>query len=308
VVVNPAAGPIRLRDFDTGPLGDVLRRGGQRSGWAQRHALPPRTAKGIAFYFSRAGCFAEVAQVTVPPSGDIKLDHVWIVADFGSQIINPSGAVNQVQGAALDVIGAALGQAITPERGRVVQSNFDSTRPLRIGQVPPVDVEFLISDHPPTGLGEPALPPVVPALCNAIFAATGKRIRAPPIDADELKACGSAASVAARRAGARASVRGLLPSARPACRLAPRSRPLGAPGGNARVTIAARPRKKIRARQKNSCIASSTRLIRDCPISHVPVAACRLVGIRTRGRTAARSEAETQSQGTPTPTARVSAA
>jgi Molybdopterin-binding domain of aldehyde dehydrogenase len=131
VVVNPAAGPIRLRDFDTGPLGDVLRRGGQRSGWAQRHALPPRTAKGIAFYFSRAGCFAEVAQVTVPPSGDIKLDHVWIVADFGSQIINPSGAVNQVQGAALDVIGAALGQAITPERGRVVQSN--STAPGRCG-------------------------------------------------------------------------------------------------------------------------------------------------------------------------------
>jgi isoquinoline 1-oxidoreductase beta subunit len=187
VLINSSGKADPLRDFDTGRMRNVLRRAGEISGWSQRRALPARTAKGIAFYFSHSGYFAEVVQATVTAAGEIKLDHVWVVGDVGSQIINPSGAVNQVQGAALDGLGAALGQAITLDRGRVLQSNFDSVKPLRIDQAPPVDVEFLITDNPPTGLGEPALPPVVPALCNAIFAATGKRIRTLPIDSDVLK-------------------------------------------------------------------------------------------------------------------------
>ncbi len=180
--------PDPLRDFNTGRMRNVLLRVAEVSDWKNRHSLPKGTAKGLAFYYSHLGYFAEVVQATVSASGAIKLDHVWAVGDIGSQIVNPLGAEHQVQGAALDGLGAALGQAVTIERGRVVQANFDSVPPLRIDQAPPVEVHFITSDVPPTGLGEPALPPVLPALCNAIFAATGKRIRSLPIDAQLLKA------------------------------------------------------------------------------------------------------------------------
>ena len=188
VLVNSSGRPDALRNFNTGRMRDVLLRVAEVSDWADRDALPKRTGKGVAFYFSHFGYFAEVVQATVAESGDVRLDHVWIVGDVGSQIVNPSGAENQVQGAALDGLGAALGQAITIDRGRVVQANFDSVRPLRMDQVPPVDVHFITTDHQPTGLGEPALPPVIPALCNAIFAATGKRVRRLPIEVEVLKA------------------------------------------------------------------------------------------------------------------------
>jgi isoquinoline 1-oxidoreductase beta subunit len=92
-----------------------------------------------------------------------------------------------VEGGAIDGISGALHQAITFANGRVEQSNFHDYPLLRMSEAPKVEVHFLKSDNSPTGLGEPAYPPVVPALANAIFAATGKRVRKLPIDTSELK-------------------------------------------------------------------------------------------------------------------------
>jgi isoquinoline 1-oxidoreductase subunit beta len=166
--------------FDTGRARDVIEKVLQTSSWMEKPTQTGR-AKGFAFYFSYRGYFAEVVEASVS-GGDVTVHKVWAAGDIGSQIVNPMGAENQVHGAVIDGLAQALaGQAIEFIDGVPQQSNFHDFPLARMPMTPDIEIAWVRSDQPPTGLGEPALPPVIPALTNAIFAATGTRVRSLPI-------------------------------------------------------------------------------------------------------------------------------
>jgi isoquinoline 1-oxidoreductase beta subunit len=152
------------------------------SNWNQRSSLPRGTAKGVAFQFAHAGYVAYVVEVTVGSDKRLRINNVWGAVDIGSQIINTSQATNLVEGGFIEGMSHVMNWEITIDKGRVTQNNFNQYVPTRMAQVPPkIEVKFIQTNFPPTGLGEPSLPPALPAITNAIFAATGVRLRSVPL-------------------------------------------------------------------------------------------------------------------------------
>ncbi len=168
--------PKSDEDPDPARLRGVLESAAQKSGWGK--PLPKGRGRGIASYYSFGSYFGEVAEVTVNGS-NFKIDRIVVAVDCG-QIVNPESVRSQAEGAIIYGLSAALKNEITIKHGAVEQTNFDGYDPIRINEAPPIEVYLTQSKEAPGGMGEPALPPIAPAVANAIFAASGQRLRKLP--------------------------------------------------------------------------------------------------------------------------------
>jgi isoquinoline 1-oxidoreductase subunit beta len=171
--------------IETGRLRGVLDLVADRSGWGGK--LPPREGRGIAVHRSFLAYVAAVAHVAVGQDGQLTIPRIDIAMDCGL-VVNSDRVRAQLEGAVIMGISNTLYSNITFSKGRTEQSNFPDYLVARTDITPDTRVYIVESSAPPSGVGEPGVPPIAPAICNAIYAAVGKRIRALPIDPNELKA------------------------------------------------------------------------------------------------------------------------
>jgi isoquinoline 1-oxidoreductase beta subunit len=175
----------RLALLDKAPRAKaVLALAAEKAGWG--NPLPAGLGRGAAVQTVFGSAMAQVAEVEVSTAGDVRVRRVTCAIDCG-HVVNPDIVRAQVESAAIFGITAALHGEITIKAGRVEQSNFDSYQMLRIDEAPEIDVHIVQSSESPGGMGEPGTSVVVPAVANAIFAATGKRLRKMPVEAALLK-------------------------------------------------------------------------------------------------------------------------
>lgn len=171
-------GPV----YSTKRLKNVIQLAAEKSGWYQPR--PKGIFRGFSAHFMFGAYIAEVVSISVAAGNAIKVEHVLAVADCGL-VINRSNALNQLEGGVIDGLSSAMHQAVHIIDGRTREGNFDSYRLLRMKEAPTVDVVLVDSRESPEGMGEMTLPPLAAALCNAIFAATGKRIHKLPVQSPE---------------------------------------------------------------------------------------------------------------------------
>ncbi len=162
----------------------VMERAAALSGWGTD--LGPRKGRGISVMKAMGSYLAQVAEVTVDDNGEVHVDRVVCVIDTGIAV-NPDIIVAQMQSGIIFGITAVLWGEITLKNGRVEQSNFDNYRIMRIYETPKIDVEVVKSSEDPGGIGEPGTSALAPAVLNAVYAATGVRLRKLPINSDLLK-------------------------------------------------------------------------------------------------------------------------